>query len=75
MLKLSLSDYSDVCILAKETITIPGKSVAEDPGINRNTKVILKNCAPFSDCIREINNIRVDNARDVDAVVPMYNLI
>ena len=38
-------------------------------------KVIFKNCAPFTNCISEINNTQIDNAKDVDIVMPMYNLI
>ena len=38
-------------------------------------KVIFKNCAPFTNCISEINNTQVDNAKDIDIVMPMYNLI
>ena len=38
-------------------------------------KVIFKNCAPFTDCISKINNIQVDNAKDIDIVMQMYNLI
>ena len=34
-----------------------------------------KNCAPFINCISEINNTQVDNAKDIDIVMPMYNLI
>ena len=37
----------------------------------RNKKVIFTNCAPFT----EINNTQVDNAKDIDVVMPMYNLI
>ena len=42
---------------------------------NTNKKVIFKNCAPFTNCIIEINNTQVDDAQDVDIVMPMYNLI
>ena len=35
----------------------------------------FKNCAPFTNCISEINNMQVDNAKDIDIVMPMYNLI
>ena len=42
---------------------------------NANKKVIFKNCAPFTDCISKINNTQVDNAKDIDIVMPMYNLI
>ena len=38
-------------------------------------KIIFKNCAPFTNCISEINNTQVDNAKDIDIVMPMYNLI
>ena len=35
----------------------------------------FKNCAPFTNCINEINNAQVDNAKDIDIVMLMYNLI
>ena len=31
--------------------------------------------APFINCISEINNTQVDNTKDIDIVMPMYNLI
>ena len=42
---------------------------------NTNRKVMFKNCAPFTNCISEINNTQIDNAKDIDIVMPMYNLI
>ena len=41
----------------------------------RELLIIFKNCAPFTNCISEINNIQIDNAKDIDIVMPMYNLI
>ena len=38
-------------------------------------KVIFKNCAPFMNCIREISNTQVDNAKHIDIVIPICNLI
>ena len=35
----------------------------------------FKNCAPFTKCINRINNTEIDNAKDIDIVMPMYNLI
>ena len=35
----------------------------------------VKNCAPFTKCISRINNKDIDNAQDIDIVMPMYNLI
>ena len=37
--------------------------------------MIFKNCAPFNNCLSKINNAQVDNAKDIDIVMPMYNLI
>ena len=42
---------------------------------NTNKKVIFKNCVPITNCISEINNKQVDNAKDLDIVIPMYNLM
>ena len=90
MLKSSLCDYSDAYILAKGTITITGDTRPE-PDANkprteaqllaarqadeRDKGVAFKNCAPFINCISEISNTQVDNAKDIDIVMPMYNLI
>ena len=38
-------------------------------------KVIIKNCAPFTNFISEINNNQVDNVKDLDVVMLMYSLI
>ena len=42
---------------------------------NTYKTVILKNCAPFTSCIIEINSTQVDYAKDIDIVMPLYNLI
>ena len=42
---------------------------------NRPSKFNTKNCAPFTVCISKINNTQIDNAKDIDVVMPMYNLI
>ena len=34
-----------------------------------------RNFAPFTNCISEIDNTQIDNAKDIDIVMPMYNLI
>ena len=73
MLKSSLCDYSDAYILVKGTINV-NNTAAQGAAAN-NKKVIFKNCAPFTNCISEINNTQIDNAKDIDIVMPMYNLI
>ena len=75
MLKSSLCDYSDAYILVKGTISVNNTAAADADANNINKKVILKNCAPFINCISEINNTQIDNAKDIDIVMPMYNLI
>ena len=40
-----------------------------------NTRLTLKNCAPFTKCNLEINNEHVDAAENLDIVMPMYNKI
>ena len=77
MLKSSLCDYSDAYILVKGTITINGRGAddAARQADERDKDVSFKNCAPFINCISEINNTQIDNAKDIDIVMPMYNLI
>ena len=36
---------------------------------------MLKHCAPFTNWISRISNKQVDDAHDIDAVMPMYNVI
>ena len=77
MLKSSLCDYSDAYILVKGTVAINGRGAdaAATQADERDKGVAFKNCAPFTNCISEINNTQVDNAKDIDIVMPMYNLI
>ena len=76
MLKSSLCDYSDAYILVKGTITIAeaGDDAAARQADERDKGIAFKNCAPFINCISEINNTQIDNAKDIDIVIPMYNL-
>ena len=77
MVRFSLCDYADAYILVKGTITITGagNDAAARQADERNKGVIFKNCAPFTKCISRINNKDIDNAQDIDIVMPMYNLI
>ena len=77
MLKSSLCDDSDAYILAKGTITVTeaGADAAARQADERDKGVAFKNCAAFTNCISEINNTQADNAKDIDIVMPMYNLI
>ena len=72
MLKSSLYDYSDAYILVSRTIMIAGAEIEDDARqeYERN-KEVIKICVPFTDSISEINNTQIDNAKDLDVVMPM----
>ena len=73
MLRPSLCDYGDAYILVKWTISIAAQ--AGDNPNNGNKEVVFKNCAPSHDCISEINNTPIDNAKYIDVIMQIYNLI
>ena len=77
MLKSDLCDYADAYIFFKGTITITGAGAdaTARQADERNKGVIFKNCVAFTKCISIINNTDIDNAQDIDIVMPMYNLI
>ena len=75
MLRSSLCDYSDASILVKGNITVNNTATDGAAANNKNKKVIFKNCAPFTNCIRKINNTQIDNAEYIDIIMPVYNLI
>ena len=62
LLRYSLCDYSDAYILVKGNRSV-NKTAAADAD------------APFTDCISKTNSTQVDNDKDIDIVMPMYNLI
>ena len=76
MLRSGLCDYADSYILVKGTIAITGEgaNTAAERADERDKGVPFKNCAPFTKCISRINNTDIDNAHDIDIVMPMYNL-
>ena len=77
MLKSSLCDYSDAYIVVKGRIKITGvgADAAARQADERDKDVAFKNCAPFTNCISEINTTQIDNAKDIDIVMVTYNLI
>ena len=70
MLRSDLCDFSDAYIVVKGTITVTNPN-----DVNYKNKLVLKNNAPFTSCISKINNTLIDNAEDLDIVMPMYNLL
>ena len=70
MLRWDLCDLNDAYIVVKGTITVTNPDNAK-----RNKATAFKNNAPFINCISKINGIKIDNAEDLDIVMPMYNLL
>ena len=66
MLKSSLCDYGDAYILAYATKSVVYTENQGADANNNNKKVVLKNCASFTDCICKMNRAKVDNAKDID---------
>ena len=77
MLRSSLCDYANPCILVKGIITVTGArdDAAARRADERNKCVIFRNCESRIKCISKINDTEIDNAQDIDIVMPMYNLI
>ena len=66
ILRSNLCDYNDIYILVTGDITAVVSSA---------TRVAFKTCAPFTKCITKIHGTTIDDAKDLDLVMPMYNLI
>ena len=75
MLRSSLCDYSDPYIFVKGTTIVGNKAAANHSRNNGNKKVTFKNCTPFTNCIKRINNKQVYDTHDIDVIMTMYNLI
>ena len=72
----NLCHYADAYILVNGTITITraGDDDAAKQLDERNKGVVFKICAPFTKCISRTNGTDIDNAQDIDIVMPLYNL-
>ena len=65
-MKSNLCEYNDAYILVSGDITVVAGSV---------TQVAFKNCVPLTKCITKIDETTIDDAKDLDLVIPMYNLL
>ena len=72
-----MCDYSEAYILVSGTIRITGTGAdhAATQVDERNKGFTFRNCAPFTNCISEINNTQIDNVKYTDVVMPLYDLI
>ena len=65
-IKQSLCDYSDAYILVTGDITI---------NAGNNADVAFEECAPFSTCKTETNDVFIDEANNIYIAMHMYILI
>ena len=72
MLRSDLSHFSDAYIVVKEDAIL-----RKDENRNiinlRNRFLAFKNNARFTNFTSNINNVLIDNAEDLDVVMPMYS--
>ena len=73
MLRSNLCDYSDAYIVLNGIIDLLTADANEDDKAEKD--VVFKNNASFRSCISKINNNLINNAEDLDIVMPMYNLL
>ena len=66
VIKSNVCDYPDAYILLTGSLTAAGGDA--------NTRIVFKNCAPFTKCITHIKDEHVDGAHNLDIIMPMYNL-
>ena len=71
MLRSDLCDYSDAYVWVKGRITVTNPN----NNVNFDRRLTLKMNVPFISCVSKINGELVENAEDLDIVIPIYNLL
>ena len=69
---------NDLCDFNDAYIVVTGKITATNPGNDDNVynrKVSLKSSVLFFNSILKINSQLIEDAQDLDIVMPMYNLL
>ena len=65
-----------MCILlSKEKLLLQEHYYCYNNSSRKNRSLAFENNAPFTNCISKINNVLIDNAEDLDTVIPMHNLL
>ena len=76
-----LCDFNDAYIVVTGKINAVNSNLPNYADISNNAradytkKVALKNFALFFNCILKINNQLIEDAQDLDIVMPMFNLL
>ena len=66
VLKSNLCNYNNAYILVRGYIIVTAAP---------QTQLAFENCAPFTKCIIKIDGTTIDEAENLDLVMPVYNLI
>ena len=74
VLRSNSCDDSLAYVNVKATIIVQSTVATAAPVSNTNKNVIPKTCASFTNCISEINNTQVDDARSIYLVMSAYNV-
>ena len=61
-----MTTTNDAYILVRGDITVVAAPA---------TQLAFKNCAPFTKCITKVDETTIDDAEDLDLVMPMCHLI
>ena len=72
ILRSDLRDNSDAYIVVEGVVTVSAEERDRD---EMNRDFVLKNDAPFIFYISKINGVLIENTKDLDVVMPMYNLL
>ena len=76
-----MCDFNDAYIVVTGKVNatnsnLPARGVNKIPAnVVNPKKLALKNHAPFFNCTLKLNNQLIEDAQDLDIVVPMYNLL
>ena len=75
MLRSDLCDFSDTYIVVKGTITVVIPNNEKNKNKNKDKATAFKNNAPFINCLSKIDEVKTDNAGDLEVLMPMYSLL
>ena len=65
-----MCDFSDAYIVVKVDISLTNAANRDFIDV-RNRFLAFKNNALFTNCISEINDVLIENAEDLDIIMPM----
>ena len=75
MLRSDLCDCNDAYIVVEGAVTLHAKRGANNIRDRKNRLLAFKNNAAFISCMSKINGVLIENAEDLDIVMPMYVLL